>query len=73
MIADKTLRYKFDKNDDPDQIAQHLVNNYKNALKDGIHFNYIELRIEDKEREYQVMGKIYELDSEIYRMVEVIY
>lgn len=71
MITDRILRYKFDQNDDPDTIAENLVNNYKNALKDGIHFDYIELRIADKDREHLVMGKIYSLDPQIFRMVEV--
>lgn len=69
----RILRYKFGPEDDPYKVAQNLVDYYKNAVRDGIHFDGIELRILDKDREYQIMGKIYNLDSAIYRMIEVVY
>ena len=69
----KTLRYKFTSKDDPETIAQNLVNNYNNAIKDNIHFDSIELKIEDKRREYLVMGKIYKLDTTVYNKIDVIY
>jgi len=69
----RILRYKFGPEDDPYKVAQNLVDYYKNAVRDGINFDGIELRILDKDREYQIMGKIYNLDSAIYRMIEVVY
>ena len=67
----KILRYKFKKDSDPKALAKNLVDNYRNALKDGIEFESIELKIEDTDRDYQILGEIYKLDPVAYHLLDV--
>ena len=67
----KILRYKFKKDSDPKALAKNLVDNYHNALKDGIEFESIELNVEDTDREYQILGEIFRLDSVAYHLLDV--